>query len=188
MKNNILLFIGLMLARTAFPQSNPDIKIIPQPQSIHVFKGSLVLKEPVAIIADDDLMDRAIQIRRYLEPPTGFIISMNPDNAAGSIIELKLCNELEYLGEEGYKLEVTEEKVNVTAFHSNGIFWGIQSLRQLLPKEIMREAKVKDIQWVIPCLSIEDKPRFRWRGLMIDYSRTFWNKRHTKRIIYVLAW
>ena len=185
----ILMFFILM---TVFSVSRVisgtnSIHLIPKPQSINVYEGYFEVNPSTVIIASEELNLRAKQLRNYLEPATGYDIHINPGTKTGNTLELYLSHALENLGKEGYILQVSEKRVQITAFHTNGIFYGIQSLRQLLPIDIMRDAKVGSAQWKIPCLKIEDKPRFPWRGLMIDYSRTFWNKDLTKKYIDALA-
>ena len=73
------------------------------------------------------------------------------------------------LGAEGYRLSVTPQQVTISAPKPAGLFYGVQSLRQLLPPAIFREASVvQGVEWTIPCVEIEDAPRFAWRGMMLD--------------------
>jgi hexosaminidase len=76
------------------------------------------------------------------------------------------------LGPEGYELTVTPYNVRILAVKAAGLFYGVQTLRQLLPPEIESHAGAKN-PIVIPCLDIQDQPRYSWRGLMLDCSRTF---------------
>lgn len=76
------------------------------------------------------------------------------------------------LGPEGYELTVTPYNVSIDAAKAAGLFYGVQTLRQMLPPEIESHAAVK-IPIEIPCLRIQDQPRYSWRGLMLDCSRTF---------------
>jgi hexosaminidase len=158
-----------------------DIQIIPTPLEITVLSGTFKMTANTSIIAGQDLIVKAEQLAAYLSPATGFELPVNKRNTGGNSFELKLSDELSSFGEEGYKLNITSKKVLVTAYKPQGITWGIQTIRQLFPAEIIREAKVDNVEWILPCVNIVDKPRFRWRGLMIDYSRTFWNKSHTKK-------
>ena len=64
---------------------------------------------------------------------------------------------------EGYRLSVDPGGIRIEASSSQGAFYGIQTLRQLLPPEIFRAAKVENVAWQIPSVSIEDVPRFGWR-------------------------
>ena len=77
---------------------------------------------------------------------------------------MKLDKTLNSLGAEGYKLDISPEKISLSAPKEAGILWGIQTIRQLLPEQIFRNATIKNVLWDMPCLKIEDKPRFPWRG------------------------
>ncbi len=165
-----------------------EIKIIPRPSKISVLNGTFELTNKTSVKACSDLLLQAEQLRTYLSPASGFILPVNKRITGGNLIELKLSDKLSSLGEEGYKLNITSKKVLISAYKSNGIFYGIQTLRQMLPDEILRKAIADNIKWIIPCVSIVDKPRFSWRGLMIDYSRTFWNKRVTEKYIDAMSY
>ena len=128
-----------------------------------------------------------MQLQSYLSPASGYLLPINNKISGGNSIKLKLSNQLSYLGDEGYTLDVSSNKIRIMAFRPEGILWGIQTLRQLFPDEILREAPVANMEWKLPCVNIVDKPRFKWRGLMIDYSRTFWNVRQTKKYIDALS-
>jgi len=191
---NFLLVSLMMISLHSFIQpvtageTPKEIPIIPRPQEITVLNGTFEMTGKTSLKASDGLIAKAEQLRAYLSPASGYILPINKEIAGGNLIELKLMDDLASLGEEGYKLNITNQIVLITAFSPKGIFWGIQSLRQLFPNEILREAQVDGVKWVLPCLKIVDKPRFSWRGLMIDYSRTFWNKSHSKKYIDAMAY
>ena len=186
-----IIFIVLLLSPFEGPSKNliqPNLKVIPMPQKIITSNGTFVLTNKTSIKVDPELMKKAEQLKDYIYPATGYLLPINVKNLEENIIELKLLDELSSLGEEGYKLDISDKKVLISAYNEQGIFWGIQTLRQLFPSEILREAPVYNILWEIPCVKIEDKPRFKWRGLMIDYSRTFWNVGQTKKYIDALSY
>lgn len=79
------------------------------------------------------------------------------------------------LSEEGYTLDVTKDKIEIKAADETGAYYALQSLRQLCRFEL-GESK-------IPCCHIEDKPRFKWRGLHLDESRHFFGKEEVKRFL-----
>ena len=81
----------------------------------------------------------------------------------------------------------TPNSVVVRAPHQTGLFYGVQTLLQLLPPEIFSSNVVANVSWEIPCLHIEDKPRFKWRGLMLDVSRHFFNKDEVERLLDEMA-
>jgi len=165
-----------------------DLQIIPRPLELTVLNGTFEMNGNIYIKADQDLIVKAEQLRAYLSPATGYLLPINKRNVGGNIVELKLLDELSSLGDEGYKINITNKRVLITAYKPQGIFWGIQTLRQLFPNEILRKAVVDNVEWILPCVNIVDKPRFKWRGLMIDYSRTFWNKRQTEKYIDAISY
>ena len=192
MKNlTFLFFLLIFLFSCKVPiteKFEKDIQIIPRPQELTVLDGTFELNSKTSIKAGRNLILHAEQLREYLSKPSGYELLINKKNVGGNTIELKLSDELSFLGEEGYNMKITKTKVLITAYTAKGVFWGIQTLRQLFPTDILREAVVDDVKWIIPCIELVDVPRFEWRGLMIDYSRTFWNKNHTKKYIDALSY
>ncbi len=77
------------------------------------------------------------------------------------------------LGKEGYRLTVTATGVIIEAPEPAGVFYGIQSLRQLFPAAIENRHVVQGIEWSLPAQVITDRPRFAWRGFMLDEGRHF---------------
>jgi hexosaminidase len=87
------------------------------------------------------------------------------------------------LGQEGYKLVVSADRVIITAAKMNGIFYGIQSLLQLLPVQNQCGQEKDTGSFRIKCVEIEDFPRFKWRGLLLDVSRHFFTIDEVKSMI-----
>ena len=85
------------------------------------------------------------------------------------------------LGTEGYTLVSSSKGVVISANKPAGLFYGMQTLFQLLPKEIEGKTVAK-AKWTVPAVSITDYPRFAWRGLMLDVSRNFFTKEEVKQI------
>jgi hexosaminidase len=91
------------------------------------------------------------------------------------------------LGPEGYSLNATETGVSITGGDAAGMFFGIQTLFQLLPPDVYRRGKTRIRSWAIPCVSIQDRPRYGWRGMMLDVSRHFFPAAFVKKFIDYLA-
>ena len=91
------------------------------------------------------------------------------------------------LADEAYKLDVTSKGIRIEASSFNGFFYGIQTLKQLLPKEIYASWKVSGIKWNAPAVSIDDAPRFAYRGMHMDPCRHFWSVDEVKKYIDVMA-
>lgn len=164
-----------------------DFNIIPYPVKIEKLEGFFDLNSSTVIAYGKNLHLKAKQLKDYLDPATGFDIKIGNSDIQSNQIILEINENLSDLGVEGYILEVSQNKIRIEAYHSMGLFYAFQTLLQLLPKDILRHAKVEDMEWHIPNCRIIDTPQFEWRGLMIDYSRTFWNKRITKKYIDAMA-
>ncbi|MEM1115440.1 MAG: beta-N-acetylhexosaminidase [Bacteroidota bacterium] len=90
------------------------------------------------------------------------------------------------LGAEGYRLGVTLDGVEIAAAAPAGLFYGVQTLRQLLPPAVEYGAVLSE-GWTVPAVQIEDRPRFVWRGAMLDVSRHFFGVDDVKRYLDLMA-
>jgi hexosaminidase len=118
-----------------------------------------------------------------LSPATGFSLKVNTVSSftKGSI-QLKLSGR-SAVNKEAYDLVVTPDAIIITADSAAGLFYGIQTLLQLLPKQIESSREVKNIEWIVPAVTINDYPRFGWRGTMLDVARHFFTKAEVKDYI-----
>ncbi|PPK87765.1 hexosaminidase [Neolewinella xylanilytica] len=91
------------------------------------------------------------------------------------------------LGDEAYRLDVNADGITVDAGSLHALVYGLQTLRQLLPPAFEDSTTVTDVAWEIPQLTIEDEPRFAWRGLMLDVSRHFFPVEYIKETIDRMA-
>jgi hexosaminidase len=191
----ITLILLLLLFSPIAPVNAMDqnINIIPYPQELKVNSGNFVLTPTTVIYFDSD-EDKSALIARHLQntlkPATGYplkISKFDPDTQKSNYLLLTTKNAQEFLGSEGYMLEVTPQQIIVKAPQPSGLFYGIQTLRQLLPPEILKNSPSPDITWKIPAVEIKDFPRFPWRGLMLDCSRTFQSLDYIKKTIERMA-
>ncbi|MGH7547540.1 MAG: glycoside hydrolase family 20 zincin-like fold domain-containing protein [Gemmatimonadales bacterium] len=86
-------------------------------------------------------------------------------------------------GRGGYRLDVGRSRVAIRAYRPAGAFYALQTLRQLFPPAIFRQAKVDGVAWTVPAASIEDAPRFTWRGAHLDVARHFMPKEFVKKSV-----
>jgi hexosaminidase len=107
--------------------------------------------------------------------------------SAGHRIELRLARRLARLGPEGYELDVSVRRIAIRASAAAGAFCAIQTLLQMMPPEILRRAPVGNVRWRVPCIAIEDAPRFSWRGLLIDVARHFLPKEFIFKMLDLMA-
>lgn len=186
MKFFTLLAIVLSSAYTTWGSlSDATIHVIPKPMKMERGSRIFVLNEKTQISADQSLQEKAEQLAMALRPATGYELPIRTERSDNAIT-LKLDPSIP-LGKEGYKLSSTDVGVTISAATPNGLFYGIQTLRQLLPAPIFSRTLVQEVEWTVPAIRIEDRPRFDWRGLMVDSSRTFWSVEYMKKIIDRLA-
>ncbi len=180
--------VFLFTAFTSFAQSNA-IAIIPEPVSIVQQQGVFTLKDNITIAVTDD--NEAAKVAGYLlnaiAAPTGFATVIKKNGNNGNINLIIAATPNKTLGDEGYSLVVSPGSVTITANQAAGLFYGVQSFLQLLPKEITGKLVIKDMSWTAPCVEITDYPRFGWRGLMFDVSRHFFTKEEVKQFIDDMA-
>ncbi len=164
------------------------VSVIPQPSKIVPQSGFFRLTSQTSIVADQGAYAEASLLADWLSQSAGFPCPVMDDlETTGLRIVLTLDASLPSLGSEGYCLRVTSEFVEITAFHSLGLFYGVQTLLQLLPAAIFSDMLVEGQDWIIPCVDIEDAPRFAWRGAMLDVSRHFLPPAFLRKFIDLLA-
>jgi len=124
-----------------------------------------------------------------LNPSTGYDVQVQAATGlpGKGNIYLRLSGANPALGEEGYELTITPDLVTVTANTPAGLFYGIQTIRQLLPASIDRDS-VQAGPWTMGTGKIRDYPRFPWRGAMLDVARHFFTVRDVTRYIDLLAY
>jgi hexosaminidase len=128
----------------------------------------------------------AVPLRASSELP--LLVSPDPaDNHPPNTISLRLTPGMARAQAESYRLVVTERGAMLSAPTPAGLFWGLQTLRQLLPSEVERGGHVPSVRWTIPAVEIEDAPRFPYRGILLDVARWFYPPEFIKKLIDVLA-
>jgi len=184
-----ILSVSLVLAITSMVHAvNPIPAVIPKPTSMTLQNGVFILKPDTLIIAGTDSLATAKQLSDMIGVATGFSLKIDLKRTSNSnVIILELNSALSNLGDEGYRLQVVHDKVTIQASKPAGLFYGIQTLRQLLPPEIYQDSKAENVEWAIGMVEIEDKPRFPWRGVMLDASRHFQTKQFVKRYLDLMA-
>ena len=162
--------------------------IIPLPQSLEVQPGSFVLRAAAKIVVNSDADQTGRYLAGELRRRASVDLPVIPEaNAQGTgNIELKLQDAGSSLGDEGYTLAVAPDGVTIRARTPAVLFYGVQSLLQLLPLTDANGGGSPN--WLIPCVRVEDQPRFRWRGLMLDVSRHFFTKNEVERLLDEMAW
>ena len=159
--------------------------IIPEPTDVTFAKkntADFVLSSNTVIVAPASLTNEATALKQALAPATGYNLKIQSSKTSSSQIKLVLTDDLAELGKEGYSLQVTPKGAIIKAPTATGIFYGVQSLLQLLPTEIVATSK-QQAKWTIPSVKITDKPRFAWRAFMLDEARHFKGEKEVKKLL-----
>lgn len=191
MKKSFAYLFLLLFTSAASAQSSPEIALIPQPVAFEKRGGNFELSTYTVIEVPDKTPEVQMVARYFgqqLLKSTGFPIRIQlPGDARdnkGSVIAISLNRKEDaQLGAEGYTLEVNPGMAILRANKPAGLFYGIQTMLQLLPKEIESSELIKKAEWAMPSCKITDYPRFGWRGLMFDVSRHFFSKQEVFRFI-----
>lgn len=187
MKKSIFFLIAALWSAATIAQSGTPIAIIPQPVVMVPGNGQFVLPANPVITVSKGQEWLAGWLQQAIQRPSGKKLALTQLPAKGHFrISLNPSKDPQ-IGREGYRLRVNAEGVALSANEPAGLFYGLQTLIQLLPREIMRPAPGAPVQWSIPFIDITDYPRFGWRGLMLDVARHFYTIDQVKVFIDQMA-
>ncbi|TCD04378.1 beta-N-acetylhexosaminidase [Pedobacter frigidisoli] len=179
MKKIIFLLLSIAFCNSLFAQ---EVNIIPQPVSIKTGLSTekFIIDKNTEIISNDPLANSALFLQSYIQKYYDLKLQINPNSTSKkNIIKLEIITRLLKNSNE-YELISDYEQTVIYAGSENGLFYGIQTLIQLLP-----ELKSTSLQ--IPSVTITDYPRFDYRGMHLDVSRHFFDVAFIKQYIDYLA-
>jgi hexosaminidase len=188
MKKTMLLCLLVISAMTAFSQKkNKTISVIPEP--VHMVSGAGYYNLPATISIS---IPNIPELKQTSETALGKLAATGKkvalSNGANASIRLVLNkNEDQAIGKEGYKLSVKTNGILITANRPAGLFYGLQTLWQLMPQEIDSKTRITGVSWQVPLVEITDYPRFGWRGLMFDVSRHFFTVKDVEDFIDLMV-
>ena len=175
-------FLTVLALAAACSQPQPQaFQVIPMPNQVNLTEGSFCVKG--AQVAVDPALDELSQaaVARFvqaLETATG---TKTKAGEKGFRFTVNAS-----LAPEAYTLEIAKDGVDVQASDLNGFIYACETLKQMLPAAIYGDKPVK-AGWVLPCASIQDQPRFAYRGMHLDPCRHFFSIEETKRYLDVMA-
>jgi len=166
------------MANVAFSQN--DLPLIPKPNSLQIQKGSFVITKETVIQADEKTFE-ANYLKAQIKEITGLDLPILLVTNANSKIALSFVVEsIVSTDSKQYHLDITTKKVSIQAESDEGFFYGIQTFLQLIPSNSNTQIKV-------PCLKIDDEPKYAWRGMHLDCARHFFPKEFVKKYIDYIA-
>ena len=165
--------------------------IVPKPVSAELHGETFTLTGDTRIItdgSDEGLTNVAEFLASKINPATGFDlkVSAGGEAGAGSVL-LSLEGADADLGTEGYALTIEQDRIRLVANAPQGLLWGVQTLRQLLPEEIERSEPAAGVAWDIATGTIRDFPEYAWRGSMLDVARHFFSVEDVKHYIDLIS-
>ncbi|MGP3927692.1 beta-N-acetylhexosaminidase [Streptomyces sp. 8N616] len=161
-------------------------QIVPAPASVrpggepYAISARTVIRVPGQSREARKARTAAEQLAGVLRPSTGYRLPVTTRGGRDGVV-LKLGGD-RGLGAEGYRLDSSRASVTITAPKAAGLFYGLQTLRQLLPASV-EKAKRQPGPWKVAGGTITDEPRFAYRGAMLDVSRHFFTVEQVKRYI-----
>jgi len=194
--NTVVLFILVVILASCSEVKNPKVDllnevILPKPLSVTASGSSFELNAKTKIFVNEEseeLLNIGHYLSNFIKPATGFDLKVKSTTVVSNSNSIYLSiSKLEpKFGKEGYILKISEKKVSINANTPEGIFHGVQTLRQILPNEIEASTK-QNKSWFIATGEIYDYPQYEYRGAMLDVSRHFFNVEDVKKYIDMLA-
>jgi hexosaminidase len=179
MKKFLLLFLFVCVGILLYGQS---LSIIPQPRSVKPLNGSFVISPKTRIVFDKPALLSAQYFNNYLDSFYHFKIKKSGSRKTTNTITLNLSSDFPDSAQGAYSLECNNNKVIIKSRSPEGIFYGIQTLIQLLPVSPTTSGSL-----AIPNVAVKDVPRFAYRGMMLDAGRHFMPVEFVKKFIDYLA-
>ena len=162
--------------------------IIPKPQKLLPGNGEFLLTKQTRYLSDTPLSKNAIAyLQRQLKQNSGYLLKTGK-TSKNNIIRFHY-NPGKIKKPEAYRLHINKEKITIEARDKAGFFYAVISLMQLMDPAIWGQSNMNKTRktWSMPSCTIEDYPRFKWRGMMLDSSRNFFSKAYIKKFIDRMA-
>ena len=183
---HFLLFLLLPTAMLLQARKIAHPSIVPLPAVIEWHNANYVFPQDVHIVCPtaDSLRNVVERFSSGFAKSTGLNVKIVRSSKKAAI---RIVHDAT-LGAEAYRLNVSAtEGVSIAAARPAGLFYALQSLKQLFPRNVMAEVPVVNDRWSIRAVSIEDAPRYGWRGFMLDEGRHFFGKEEVKRVLDIMA-
>lgn len=187
MTHRLLSLILLLAVVCGVQAATPIVNLTPAPRDMQMGEGQFSLPQRISIDVagvPDSVRHEAERLQQVLSKSTGRKVTL-VEGKKGASIRLAMDPAL---GWEAYRMEVTPSQVVLTASGSTGMFYAMQSLKKVLPANVMAEVRgEKGTAYVIPCMTVDDAPRFWYRGFMLDCGRHFFTIDEIKHILDGMA-
>ncbi len=183
MKHTLLICIIFILCINMLSEAQNTISIIPQPNVVEAKRGSFQLNAETQIFSlnTESAFPEQAFLSEYLANLAQIKIRsklLSDNEVPANSIVFSIDKGIPH--SEGYTIDIGTDRIDIKASERAGLFYAVQTIQQLLPATFEKEAS-------IPCVYIEDYPRFKWRGMLFDCCRHFMDKEFVMRYIDLLA-
>ncbi len=176
----------LMICLSTHVQAQ-SVNLTPWPKSLTTKSGQFVLPQTITMDVSglsDEVVTEANNFADALRAATGRNVTVG--NSENSTIKLQM--NASTLADEGYILQVAAEGITLRASTAKGFFYGLQSIKKMLPANVLLEKFDANATYALPFLTINDAPRFAYRGFMLDVSRHFFTVDEIKKMLRIMAY
>lgn len=186
-----LLILGTILVITSCIKNKNEYNLVPYPQSLKAKPGVFTLKQSTKVLFFGSENSRFVarSFVNFVRPAIGFELEIEKTDQIRAV-KGTVCfvEDTTMEGIEGsYQLEVTNNHILVKANNPVGLYYGFQTIRQLLPPQVESKQLLKDINWEVPAVIIIDQPNFPYRGMHLDVGRHYFPVNFIKNYIDLLA-
>jgi hexosaminidase len=194
--NRLYLAILALILITISSCDEPDVakvKVVPRPYSFWVSDGEFEINPQTRILTQtgkEEVLHVAQYLAEKINTASRIPLQITDIDQVESIrkdIIISTLNADTAWGIDEYRLDVDRGKVIIHAREPSGLFYGVQSLLQLLPPEIESKEVIEDMALTIPAIYFKDSPRFSWRGMHLDVGRHFFPKEFIMRYLDLMA-
>jgi hexosaminidase len=195
MKTTLCAILGLLTLHTSQAESRPNsgggnFGIVPMPYEIKTGEGNpfVITQETVLVVRGAEAEKCAAYLQERLRKSCGLDLKTGTATSGKAVVFTVSDDAVAFSENDAYRLESSAEGITIAAKTGRGLFYGVQSLLQLLPPAVYGDKVQAGIELKVPALSINDKPSMdRMRGLHVDISRHFRTKEELFKIIDSLA-
>lgn len=179
-----MMYLSLLLTPLS-SKAQHNLSLVPKPLHLEQTSSMFTLRPNMTIACDGGLEAQAAYLQEQLHRVTGWNIKVRPNSVKGDIVmglDAAMVDK-----PEGYCLQVDKKRISITGHDEAGVFYGLQTLFQLMPEEVYQNRLADGVEWRVPGVMIRDYPQRPWRGMMLDVARYFYDKEFVKKFIDMMA-
>ncbi|MBE8713819.1 family 20 glycosylhydrolase [Sphingobacterium hungaricum] len=172
-------FLAAVYDRNAEIKQASSLLLLPTPASLRKGKGQLEISQQITYSIDPSFPDALQSLQDFVFNQPGF--SFAPAEKGKATIQIIKNAQLE---KEAYSLDISQKAITIEASTDAGVFYALQSINSLIK---VADQKADPSKIILPAVKIDDKPRFGYRGLMLDIARNFKDTKTIKKYIDIMA-